>query len=338
MNKFIYNHSSPFTLESGEVLNDISVTFHCSVPLSECRAATIKRVVWICHALTANSDPTEWWDTLVGENLCFDTKHDIVICANTLGSCYGTTGASNWGDKPLNFPLFTVRDMVRLHVELRKYLDIQSIDLLVGGSVGGFQSLEWAIIEPDIIKNLALIACNARISAWGTAFNESQRMAIKADPSFAQQASLQGGYEGLRVARSIAMLSYRSYAGYNATQSEEDVNCLMAKRASSYQQYQGKKLADRFDAYTYYYMTLMLDTHNVGRGRGGVADALKTIKARTLLIAINSDVLFPPEGMTSMLPHINDVRYKEISSDFGHDGFLLESESIAQAVNDLMNK
>jgi homoserine O-acetyltransferase len=222
--------------------------------------------------------------------------------------------------------------MVNAHELLRHHLGIAHIDLLIGGSSGGFQAMEWAISHPQVVKNLCLICCNARISAWGAAFNESQRMALQADETFTAQTGADGGKKGLECARSIALLTYRSYEGYAKTQSEDDENCLLAKKACNYQQYQGKKLSNRFNAYAYYYLTLGLDTHNVGRGRGGVEKALAGITANTLCIAIDSDVLFPVCEMETMAAHIPNAALEVISSTFGHDGFLLEYAQLTKAM------
>jgi homoserine O-acetyltransferase len=226
--------------------------------------------------------------------------------------------------------------MIAAHELLRAHLGIDRIDLAIGGSSGGFQVAEWAISNPSLIRNICLIACNARISPWGTAFNESQRMALQADATFEAQESVAGGAKGLECARSIALLSYRSYAGYGASQAEADDDCGLAQRACSYQRYQGKKLSARFNAYAYYYLTLSLDTHNVGRGRGGVEKALSTIKAKTLCIAIDSDVLFPVGEMRYLAEHIPGARLEIISSAYGHDGFLLEYEKLSKQLQWLM--
>ncbi len=336
--KGTYSHSGDFELERGSTLSDVELVFHSSVPKEEIGASIESgaKVIWICHALTANSDPSDWWEDLVGSGKFFDTQKDIIICANTLGSCYGSTSPSNWGGKPLDFPIFSVRDIVKGHIELRKFLGIDYIDILIGASVGGFQSLEWAVTEPEVIKNLILIACNERITPWATALNESQRLAIRADKTFEEQTTLEGGRNGLIAARSIALLSYRSYSGYNLTQSEKSDECYQATRAASYQSYQGEKLANRFDAYSYYYMTLMLDTHNIGRGRGGTNLALESVKARTLVVAIDSDILFPPKELQRLSELIPNARYEEISSAFGHDGFLIEWQKLTQIITNFL--
>ena len=161
-----------------------------------------------------------------------------------------------------------------------------------------------------------------------TAFNEAQRLAMLADPTFMEAASLSGGRDGLVCARSIAMLSYRTFDGYNLTQYEADPDTLFADRAASYQRYQGKKLADRFDAYSYWYLTCALDSHNIGRGRGGVDEALSMIKAKSMVINIDSDNLFPPQPGREIASKIRGAEYHEMSSSFGHDGFLIEYEAL----------
>ena len=322
-----------FDLEEGGSLLGLDVCYYTSSASQEG-----KKVVWICHAITANANPEEWWPDLVGTGKYFDTEKYFIVCANILTSCYGTTGPQSINPatgKPylLQFPLVSIRDMVKAHELLCHHLGIVQIDLLIGGSSGGFQAVEWAISNPPLIKNLCLICCNAKVSAWGTAFNESQRMALQADESFTAQTGVDGGKKGLECARSIALLTYRSYEGYAKTQSEEDENCMLAKKACSYQQYQGRKLSNRFNAYAYYYLTLGLDTHNVGRGRGGVAKALSEVIAHTLCIAIDSDVLFPVCEMETIATHIPNAALRVISSDFGHDGFLLEYAQLVKAID-----
>ncbi|MDR0581544.1 MAG: homoserine O-acetyltransferase [Prevotellaceae bacterium] len=337
MTQHLYKYNQPFYLENGGILPEIEICYHTS---SESAAG--KKVIWICHALTANSNPEEWWNTLVGAGKYFDTEKYFIICANILGSCYGSTGPQSLhpvNGKPylLDFPLISIRDMIAAHELLRAHLGIDRIDLAIGGSSGGFQVVEWTISHPALIRNSCLIACNARISPWGTAFNEAQRMALKADSTFEAQKNITGGEKGLECARSIALLSYRSYTGYGLSQAEADGDCLLAQRACSYQQYQGKKLSARFNAYAYYYLTLSLDTHNTGRGRGGVEKALSTIKARTLCIAIDSDVLFPLSEMQYLAEHIPDAKLEVISSAYGHDGFLLEFEQISRQLATTLN-
>jgi homoserine O-acetyltransferase len=231
----------------------------------------------------------------------------------------------------LTFPQFTVKDAINVHCLLAEYLQIKDIHILIGGSLGGQQCIEWGIMEPERIKNLILVASNARHSPWGIGFNESQRMAINADPSFHTNTA-EGGQNGLKAARSIALLSYRNYKAYSITQQEENDSVVDDYRASSYQNYQGQKLVNRFNAYSYWYLSKCMDSHHVGRNRHGVEKALSLIKARTLVIGIKSDVLFPIEEQQYLFRHIPKSALAEIDSFYGHDGFLIETEALSNII------
>lgn len=326
-----------FEFEAGGSIDGLDLVFHTS-PRAYAPGDT---VVWICHALTANSDPSDWWPEMVGPGCCFDPEKVFIVCVNMIGSPYGSSGPASLNPqtgKPymLDFPSVTVRDIVRGLILVREHLGIEKIDLLVGASIGGFQALEWAVMEPSVIRKAAFIATAPRVSPYLSAYEESQRMALEADPSFRAAESLDGGCAGLRCARSIALISYRSYEGYNTTQAEADEDCLFAGRAASYQRYQGKKLSDRFDAYSYWSLAGSLDSHNLGRGRGGVQTALGSIKADTIVICVTSDCLFPPSDMKAMADCIPGARYHEITSAFGHDGFLLEFNQLTALLKELV--
>ena len=364
MEKRVFKYGQPLTLECGETLENVEICYHISREFNQADAKGRKKVIWITHALTANSDPCDWWDTLVGEGKFLDPRKYTIICANILGSCYGSTSPCSVNPATgepylLSFPRITVRDVAACHNLLLEHLGIEKIDLLTGGSVGGHQALELSIMFPHKIKNMVLLACNSRFTPWGSAFNESMRMALFADPTFGQQqyrivgewedystrrregvsSKLSGrkieplgGKTGLAAARSIALISYRSFEGYNTTQFETDEDCIFPQRAGSYQRYQGKKLVDRFDAYSYLSMLNLTDSHNVGRNRGGVGKALGMIKANTVCVGIDSDGLFPTGEQKFMAEHIPGARYREITSAFGHDGFLLEWEQIKEVI------
>lgn len=334
-----YIHNGSFDFENGGSVSGLRVVYHTSdIPYRP--SGDTRKVVWICHALTANSDPSDWWPELVGPGRFFDTDRYFVVCANMLGSAYGSSGPSSLSDSGqpyfFDFPLVTVRDIVRAEILVRRHLGIGRIDLLVGGSIGGFQALEWSVMEPDVISKAAYIACGARVTPWLTAWNESQRMSLEADPTFRKAGDLRGGEAGLRAARSIALISYRSYEGYNSTQQEASEDTVFADRAGSYQRYQGKKLSDRFDAYSYYYLTKSVDSHNLGRGRGGLEKALGSIKCDCAVIGIDSDRLFPVEEQKFMAEHIPGAEYHEITSRFGHDGFLLEYPQLQEIFEQLI--
>lgn len=323
-------------LENGSTLKDITIGFHTYGKLNEDKS----NVIWVCHALTANSDVFDWWEGLFGKECLFNPDEHFIICANVIGSCYGSTGPASEGENgPLldYFPLITIKDMVKAHEALRLYLEIPQIKVLIGASLGGQQALEWSISYPDATELLILLATNAQHSAYGIAFNESQRMAIYADRTYGN-GTVHGGAQGLAAARSIAMISYRSYKGYVKTQSESHNDRVDGYKASSYQQYQGKKLVDRFNAYSYVTLSKAMDSHNVGRGRGVVKDALAAVKARTLVVGITTDQLFPTleqEFIADGIPHAD---YFEIQSDFGHDGFLIETDQLTQLFGDFLKE
>ncbi|MBR4756647.1 MAG: homoserine O-acetyltransferase [Bacteroidales bacterium] len=327
----------PFEFEAGGRLDSLEIVFHKSFDEYD----GTRKVVWICHALTANSNPEDWWPQMVGPGMLFDTEKYFVVCVNILASPYGSSGPASVNPATgtpylFSFPAVTVRDIIRTFIEVRKHLGIDSIDLLIGSSIGGYQACEWAVMEPDVIRKLVLMATDVRVTPWVTAWCEAQRMALEADPTFREAADISGGREGLKCARAQALISYRSFEGYCKTQYEEDPDTLFATRACSYERYQGEKLARRFDAYSYMYICNVLDSHNVGRNRGGVDAALATIKADTTLIAIDSDYLFPARQMEVIATKIPGARLYTISSDFGHDGFLLESARLREIIAPLL--
>jgi homoserine O-acetyltransferase len=182
-----------------------------------------------------------------------------------------------------------------------------------------------------------LIATNAKHSPYGIAFNESQRLAIKADSTYGKKDN-NAGEAGLIAARSIALLSYRSYEGYSVSQKEENDELLLNYKASSYQKYQGIKLAKRFNAYSYVFLTHAMDAHNIGRARNGIENALAQIKAKTLIIGITSDILFPLEEQKKLWLHIPNSKLKTIESAYGHDGFLIEHEALVNEFRFFLNQ
>ena len=334
-----YHHNSPVTLESGEILPDVTIAYDTFGTLSEAK----DNVIWVCHALTANSDVKDWWPNTVEEGRFLDPNKYFIVCANFLGSHYGTTSPLSINPTTgkkwyYDFPRITVRDMVTCHRLLAKHLGIEKVKLLIGSSIGGFQCMEWAVMEPDFMENLALIATTTNTEPWAAAFNESQRMAIRADGTWGQLRD-DAGLDGMAVARSIALISYRGAPAYNATQQDRDnpTDAAFERRAHTYQQHQGEKLRRRFNAFSYYRMTEAVDSHNIGRGRGSVANALRQIKARTLVVAISSDILFPVEAHIPMRQYIPDVEYHLIESSFGHDGFLVEHEKLNNIITNFMN-
>ena len=337
MSTQIFNYNKPFQLESGIILPGFHLAYTTHGELN----AAKDNAVWIFHALTANSDPAEWWDGLAGEGKLFTPEKYFIICVNMPGSCYGSISpldvdASTGEPYYHHFPFFTTRDMVKAYQPLKEFLGITKIHMGVGGSMGGQQLLEWAIEEPDAFEIILPIATNVQHSPWGIAFNASQRMAIEADVSWKENKP-DAGIEGMKVARSIALLSYRHYETYGVSQMETDADKLEKFKSESYQRYQGEKLAKRFNAFSYYKLSLGMDSHNVGRDRTSIEAALKLIKAKTLVIGISSDLLFPVEEQKILAATIPNAVYEEINSFYGHDGFLLEYEAIGKVIIKFLN-
>lgn len=333
-----YSYHKIFKLENGKKLRNLEIAYQTYGKLN----ANKDNVIWACHALTANADVLDWWKGLFGNNALFNPDEHFIICANIVGSHYGSTNPLSTNPVTglpyyLAFPEFTIRDLVSAHQLLAAHLGIQHIKVLVGGSLGGQQAMEWAITAPQHIENLILMATNAVHSPWGIAFNESQRLAITADRSFYAQKP-DGGLKGLKVARSIALLSYRTYDAYTATQLESVNDKTGSFRASSYQNYQGEKLCKRFNAYSYWYLTKAMDSHNVGRGRKSVTDALSSIRANTLVIGIENDVLFPITEQEFLSKHIVGAEFHSLKSAYGHDGFLIETDALTRVVGNFLKE
>ena len=330
----LFRSEVPFQLECGAVLPGLTIAYHTWGELN----AAGNNVIWVCHALTANSNAQDWWPNLIGEGLAFDTEKYFIVCANILGSCYGSTGPGSLNpatEKPYyhSFPSVSIRDMVNAHELLVKHLRIKRIHLLAGGSMGGYQALEWAVMHPAIIENLFLLTTSAKESAWGIAIHTAQRMAIETDATW-KNGEPSDGKEGLKVARAIGMLTYRSYVSFVKTQSDTDSEKVDEFRASSYIRYQGEKLANRFSAHSYWLLSKALDSHNIARGRGAIADVLKTITAKTLVMSISSDLLCPVNEGEFLRNHIPNSTFVIIDSLYGHDGFLVETEAITRYLSE----
>jgi homoserine O-acetyltransferase len=330
-----FTHPVPFCLESGQSIEQLTVAYHTFGSINEKR----DNIIWVFHALTANSDVLEWWPSLAGEGKFLDPNEYFIICVNVLGSFYGTTGPRS--KHPLNghaygleFPQFTVRDVVNTQLLLAEHLGIDRIKLLLGGSFGGFQVLEFALMYKGQIDRLAVIGTSAKETAWSIAIHESQRLAMTADKSFYNNDD-HAGQDGMRAARGIGLLTYRTYEAYKLTQSDHDGR-LDDFSASSYIRYQGDKLVNRFHAHCYWYLSKCLDTHDLGRDRGGLEKALAMIRIPSLAIGINTDRLVPNAEQRFIAQHIPQGTYREITSEFGHDGFLIEGEKIEKVLTEFL--
>lgn len=334
----VFKYNQPFLLESGVTLPGYHLAYTTHGQLNERK----DNVVWIFHALTANSNPLEWWDGLTGPGRLFDPSKYFIVCVNIPGSCYGSISPLDidpGNQEPYfhRFPFFTIRDMIHAYQPLKVSLGIEKIHIGIGGSMGGQQLLEWAIEEPELFEQIIPLATNAFHSPWAIAFNASQRFCIETDATW-KEKSEKAGLEGMKVARSLALISYRHYETYRNTQSEESADKFQDFKSESYQRYQGEKLGKRFNAFSYYFLSKSMDSHNVGRNRESVEEALGKIKARTLVIGITTDILFPLPEQQFLAEAIPGAQFHSIHSPYGHDGFLLEFKKIESIVNTFLVK
>ncbi len=327
----------PFPLEAGGTLPEVTIAYHTYGTLNAGR----NNVIWVCHALTANSNVADWWAGLFGPGNVFDPEKNFIVCANILGSCYGSTGPRSINPATgkaygLDFPLVTIRDWAAAHDLLRKHLDIREVALCIGGSCGGHQVLEMAHLLPKEIKKMALLVTSARETAWAIAIHEAQRMAMQADPTFYEDKDT-GGAAGMRAARGMGLVTYRTFDAYRDGQTDTD-DKLNNLRAASYIQYQGKKLEQRFYAQCYWYLSKALDSHHVGRGRGGAAKALAELDMPALVLSIDTDLLIPPSEQRFLAQHLPQAELVELPSPYGHDGFLIETERIGEVLRKFQNR
>ncbi|MHB1543375.1 MAG: homoserine O-acetyltransferase MetX [Gammaproteobacteria bacterium] len=321
---------TPLTLESGEILEYPTIAYRSWGTLS----AERDNAILICHALTGSDDVDHWWPGLIGAGRALDPARDYILCTNVLGSCYGTIGPASINPRTgrrygSRFPAITVGDMVELEHHLVDAMGIKRLTLVIGGSLGGMQALEWGVRARHRIGALMAIATTDRQSAWAIAFSEAQRMAILADPRW------QGGdfppsdppLEGLRAARTIAMLSYRHWGelserfGRRQRQGNFEIINWLA--------HHGKSLAHRFDAGSYITLTRAMDTHDLERSRIRVP-ALQNLAdfPPTLVIGITSDLLYPPEEQIRLASKIPGAELAWLDSPHGHDAFLIEIDQL----------
>lgn len=327
----------PFELESGAVLPVAEVAYRTWGHLND----TKDNAVLVCHALTGWADADDWWQSLFGAGKTLDPTTDFIVCSNVLGSCYGTTGPTSQNPATghpyrADFPAITVRDMVHLQAKLMEALSIRQWKLVLGGSLGGMQVLEWALLYPDWVRAIAPIAVSGRHSAWCIGLSEAQRQAIYADPNW------QKGYysaeaspdRGLAIARMMAMNTYRSWQSYaqrfgrQRTSDESESAFAIAH----YLHHQGQKLVERFDANTYITLTQAMDSHDVAWGRGHYEEVLGRISQPTLIVAIDSDILYPPVEQEELARLIPNAQLAWLRSPHGHDAFLIDTDDLNQLI------
>lgn len=317
--------SASFPLENGGQLLHPTVAYHTY-------GNPAHPVVWVCHPFHTHSDVFQWWPGLFGTHDYFNPGKYFIVCANILGSCFGSTGPLS--ENPAqggsayfhDFPLLTIRDIAKGHEALRKQLKINKIHVLIGAATGGQQALEWAVEQADAFENLVLIATNARQSPWAIALNESARMAIEADITWRKNHP-QAGTAGMRAAAAISILFGRNYQSYEQSRNEPG-ELTGPLRAAVYQQEQSEKRVRDFNAFCYYKLSETSDTHHIGRNRGSVAAALSEIRAETLVLGISSDQLFPVAEQRFLSEKIPGAIYREIHSEAGHEAYLTETSRL----------
>ncbi|MCF6092615.1 homoserine O-acetyltransferase [Microaerobacter geothermalis] len=344
-------------LECGETLPHVEVAFETSGFLNRDRS----NVVLVCHALTGDAQAVGttknpgWWSGLIGPGKYIDTNQYYVITTNVLGGCYGTTGPSSINPKTgqpygADFPTVTIRDMVHVQYLLLKKLGISKLYAVIGGSMGGMQVLEWGISYPQMIEHIIPLATSAYLSPMAIAYNDIGRQAILSDPEWkgGHYYPGRGPVKGLSIARMVGMITYRTADlfeerfGRTMRQDHQVTQFDSVFQVESYLRYQGEKLVDRFDANSYLYLLKAMDSHDIGRGRGGWKTALSHIKSKVLLIGITRDLLYTVQHMEEMQSSLKQARvdstYIEIDSKFGHDGFLVEFERIGPLVESFLSK
>ncbi|NGQ94411.1 homoserine O-acetyltransferase [Brevibacillus sp. SYP-B805] len=336
------------TLESGEVLSEVEVGYQTYGTYEPEKG----NAVLVCHALTGDvyaagdGERQGWWDGLIGPGKVVDTNKYFVICSNVLGGCYGTTGPASIcpeTGKPYgsSFPVVTIRDMVRVQRRLLSVLGVERLYAVIGGSMGGMQVYEWLVEYPDMMDVGVPIATCARMSAVGIAYNDVGRQAICSDPEWKDGDYYpgEGPRQGLSIARMVGMLTYRTAElfeerfGRNLRDSVANPLTDSVFEIESYLRYQGEKLVKRFDANSYLYLLKAMDTHDIGRDRGGLKEAIAHIKARVLAIGIVNDLIYPVDHQQEMVALMKqcgvDVEFYTIESKYGHDAFLVDFPKFA---------
>lgn len=344
---FTFGHDEPFRLSGGGTLQPVTLRYALYGKLNEAR----DNALMICHALSGSARVADWWPELLGPGRPFDTTRYCVIGVNVIGSCYGSTGPLSERHPGQNdsygaqFPVVTINDMVRTQARLLDHLGIARLKAVIGGSIGGMQSLSWAVDFPDRLERCIAIGA-APLSAMGLALNHLQRQAIRNDPAW-----LEGNYPnsykpvaGLALARAIALCSYKSSQLFDTRfarrpeRSGEDPNTSQDGRydIAGYLDYQGEIFTPRFDANAYLTLSKAMDIFDPARTYGSDSAAWRRIRAHLLLVGISSDWLFPPADVRALAERARAVgvsaTYAELESSHGHDAFLADAQALAPII------
>lgn len=310
------HHLPDFVLESGEVLTDLVQAYHLDGELN----AERDNLVIVFHALTGSPDAAgDWWSDVIGPGRAIDTRRFAVLCTNLLGSCYGTTFRTG---VPGGRPRITPRDQARLVHSLVESLDVRSVALSIGGSLGGMVALEWTASFPDLTRTTVVLAAPAAHTAAAIGWNHIQRQAIEL-----------GGERGLAVARMVGMMTYRT-----ADEFQERFGRRTGEsgfEVESYLSHQGDKLVARFDVGSYLTLMDAMDAHDVGLGRGGVEAALRAVRGRIVGVGIPGDILYSDADVRRWV-HSAGADYRSIHSIHGHDAFLIEVEQVSAILAEVL--
>lgn len=356
----IFRHHAPFLMDAGMELPSLRIAY----TTHGTRNGGGTNAILVCHALTGDAHAADatlpggetiagWFNGVVGPGKGIDTDRYFVVCSNILGSCYGTSGPTSIDplrNVPyrMSFPQMTVRDMVRAQKLLLDHLGVRRLVTIIGGSLGGMQALEWAATYPDMVDSVIPIATSARHTAWTIGISEAQRLAITSDPAWNEGNYADQPARGLAIARSIAMIWYRSQQSFENRFGRAPSGGAGGKElrlfaeqpltfsVQSYLRYQGQKLVDRFDANAYLYLTRAMDLHDLGSGRGTAEEVLAGLKLRALCVGISSDILYPPHEQKKIAAIIPDARYWELESVHGHDAFLIEFDRMNAALREFL--
>lgn len=338
----VLDQGGALELESGVTLPGLQIAFRTWGRLSP-RA---DNAVIVCHALTGSADADDWWAPLFGPGRCLDPERHFIVCSNVLGGCYGSSGPTTpapdgqpWGAR---FPRVTIRDQVRAQMVLADALGIRHIRFVIGGSMGGLQALEWAVLDPQRVAAVVSIAASGRHAPWCVAWSEAQRLALAADPKYRG-----GDYDpadpplaGLAAARAVAMVSYRSPGSLNQRFARSSGAEVFGERAAApddfavqgWLRHHGAALSERFDANSYRVLLDAMDSHDLGRGRGGCSKALSRIHQPVLVGSVPSDALYVPEDQLFLVSQLSRATLIAIDSEHGHDGFLIDAARFEPAV------
>lgn len=345
-------------LENGETLSQVEVAVEAAGREPEADGSNI---VLVCHALTGDAhavgdqEQPGWWDGLIGPGKSIDTNLYHVLTLNVLGGCGGTTGPASTNPATgqpygTDFPVVSIRDMVSVQKRCLEKLGIRRVEMVIGGSMGGMLVLEWGILYPTFARKLVPIATAAALTPTAIAFNDIGRQAILTDPGYQQGSYYPGSgpVQGLAVARMMAMVTYRTPQLFekrfsrNLQSGRSVIQPDSLFQVESYLRHQGKKLVQRFDANSYLYLLKAMDTHDLGRNRGGVETALAAIEAEVLVVGIREDQLFPVQQQRELYTLLKNLGKKcellEISSEYGHDAFLVEYEKTGPRIRQFLDQ